>query len=133
MINPTELRLGNYILHKTGVRILPSKCTFLHFEVFAKGQVKDSFPIALKPDILVKCGFVENKKYYAYPDTREFVLTLPVIGTNKNEVLAYVNASNESYARAVVNDCIVTNHIHHLHQLQNMYYAFVGNEMELTL
>ena len=132
MINPNELRLGNYILCKSGVRILPTQCTYLHFDLFSKGQVKDSFPISLKPDILVKCGFNENKKYYAYPEVREFVLTLPVIGQNKNEVLAYVNAT-ENYARAVVNDLIVSNHFYHVHQLQNLYYAFVGKEMELSL
>jgi hypothetical protein len=133
MIDATELRIGNYILHKASVRILPVKCTLQHFELLAKGGAKDMFPIALKAEILEKCGFIENKKYYQLPEGREFILTLPVIGTNNNQVNAYINSKNESYARATVNDLVITNHIYHLHQLQNLYYAFVGKELELTL
>lgn len=133
MINPTELRLGNYILHKTGVRILPVKCSFEHFQLFASGNVKDSFPVALKPDILKKCGFIENTKYYGYPAAREFVLSLPVMGNNNNEIRAYINDKNESYARALVNELVITNNFHYLHQLQNVYYSFTGKEMEVVL
>lgn len=133
MINATELRLGNYILHKAGVRILPVKCSFQHFELAAKGLVKDMFPIALKPDLLQKCGFIENKKYYQLPDVREFVLTLPVQGTNKNEIYAYVNSNNENYARATINDLIISSNFYNLHQLQNLYYALVGKELDLAL
>lgn len=133
MINPNELRLGNYILHKTGVRILPVALTFQHFELFAKGQLKDSFPIPFKADLLLKTGFVENKQYYLHPEAREFVLTLPVMGVNTHEVRAYINANNESYARAVVNEMVITNHFHHLHQLQNVYYSLTGGELAITL
>ena len=133
MIDPSELRVGNYILHKASVRILPVKCTLQHFELFAKGLTKDAFPIALKPDILQKCGFEENKKYYQYPDAREFILALPVMGNNKNEIYAYINTNKESYARATVNDLVISNNFHNLHQLQNIYYALVGKELDVTI
>lgn len=133
MIDPTELRIGNYILYKSGVRILPVTCTFQHFELFNKGFAKDAYPIALKPDILQKCGCVENKKYYLFPDTREFSLALPVMGNNKNEVYAYINSNKDSYARATVNDLIISNHFYYLHQLQNLFYAFTGKELEVLL
>ena len=132
MINANELRLGNYILHKGGVRILPVKCSYAHFELLSKGQVKDMFPIPLKPDVLEKCGFTENKKYYQAPEVREFVLALPVKGSNTNEIKAYINKT-ETYARATVNELIITNNIHHLHQLQNLYYALVASELDITL
>ena len=133
MIEAAELRLGNYILHKASVRILPVKVTFQHFELLGKGLAKDMFPIALKPDTLKKIGFLENEKYFQYPEAREFVLTLPVMGKNKNEICAYINSKNESYARAVVNDVIITNNFYNLHQLQNVYYALVGTELEVTI
>ena len=133
MINAGELRIGNYILHKAGVRILPAKCTFQHFELLSKGSAKDIFPIALKPDILEKCGFIENKKYYLLPDAREFVLALPVMGNNKNDIYAYINSNKESYARAAVNDLTISNNFYYLHQLQNLYYALVGKELEVLL
>lgn len=133
MIEASELRLGNYILHKAGVRILPVKCTFQHFELMAKGMANDMFPIMLKPDILLKCGFIENKKYHLYPDAREFILTLPVMGINKNEVYAYINTNKESYARATVNDLVITSNFYNVHQLQNVYYIMVEQEMEIVL
>jgi hypothetical protein len=133
MIDPITLRIGNYILHKSGVRILPVKCNFQHFELLAKGMAKDIFPVALKADVLKKCGFIENEKYYLLPDAKEFILTLPVKGTNKNEIRAYLANNNEPYARATVNELIITNNIHHLHQLQNLYYALTGAELEVSI
>jgi hypothetical protein len=133
MVDPSELRLGNNILYKSGVRILPVKCTFEHFAAFAKGLTKDAFPIALKPDILLKCGFLENKKYHLLPDAREFILTLPVMGINKNEIAAYINSKNESYARATVNDLVITNNFYNLHQLQNTFYALTGKELPVMI
>lgn len=133
MIEATDLRLGNYILHKSGVRILPVKTTFQHFDLLAKGLGKDVFPLALKPDILEKCGFIENKKYYRLPEAREYILTLPVMGNNKNEVYAYINSNKESYARATVNDLVISNNFYYVHQLQNIYYVLTGKEMEILL
>ena len=70
MIKSEELRLGNYVLHKTGVRILTVRCTWEHFSLLAKGGEKDFFPVLLSPKVLESCGFAENKKYaYAQPDT----------------------------------------------------------------
>ena len=131
MIDASELRLGNYVLHKASVRILPVKLTFQHFELLGKGLMKDFFPIGFKPDILQKCGFIENKKYHLYPEGREFILALPVMGNNKNEVYAYIN--KETYARAVVNNLVISNNFRYVHQLQNLYYALVGNEFDVVI
>ena len=133
MIDASELRIGNYILHKASVRILPVKYTLQHFELISKGFAKDIFPIALKPETLQKCAFLENKKYYGLPEAREFVLTLPVMGNNKNEIYAYINSNKESYARATVNDLVISNNFYHVHQLQNLFYALMGKELEITL
>jgi hypothetical protein len=133
MIDASELRIGNYILHKTGVRILRVKITIAHFDLLGKSGGKDMFPIALKPDILQKCGFTENLKYYRLPEGREFILTLPVMGANKNEIAAYVINNSEMYARATVNDLVISNNCHHLHQLQNLYYALAGRELDVAL
>jgi hypothetical protein len=132
MIDVTELRLGNYFLYKAAVRILPAKCSFAHFAL-GEGLAKQVFPIALKPDVLLKCGFTENKKYHLLPEAREFVLTLPVTGNNKNEIYAYLNSKNESYARAAVNNLIITNNFYYVHQLQNIYYALTGKELDVML
>jgi hypothetical protein len=133
MINASELRLGNYLLHKTGVRILPVKCSFQHFELLAKGLAKEMFPVVLKQDILAKSGFIENPSYYLLPDAKQFILILPVMGNSKNEIHAFLNSNKECFARAMVNDLVVTNHFYNLHQLQNVYYSLVGTELEIIL
>lgn len=132
MINPNELRPGNYILFKTGVRIIPVSLTLEHFQLFNQGKTTDAFPIALKPETLLSCGFTENKKYHGLPQVREFVLTLPVRGSHKNEIYGYIS-STENYIRASVNDIIISNHFYHLHQLQNLFYVLTGAELAVKL
>ncbi|MCY7420693.1 MAG: hypothetical protein LH478_03005 [Chitinophagaceae bacterium] len=132
MIDATTLRLGNYILQKGGVRILPVALGLQHFDLLARGMAKDLFPIALNIENLKKCGFLENIKYYQHPEVREFILTLPVKGPSQNEIRAYVPATTP-YARAMVNELTISNNIYHLHQLQNLYYALTGAELEVRL
>jgi len=133
MIQPSEFRIGNYMLFKASVRILPTPCTLEHFKLMAEGKAKDMFAIPFKPDTLQKIGFVENKKYYQYPEGREFILTLPVMGVNTHEIRAYINSKNESYARAVVNEIVITNNFYFVHQLQNVHYALTGEELSFQL
>lgn len=133
MIKSHEFRLGNYVMHKTGVRILTVPCTHQHFELMAKDSGKDLFPVVLSPAILEKCGFAENKKYQLLPESREFILALPVMGSAAIEIKAYVKANKECFGRAMINTVPVSNNIHHLHSLQNLYYALTGVELETKL
>ena len=132
MINSQELRLGNYIMQKVNNRIITVACTYGHFELLQKGE-KDIYAILLKAELLEKTGFIENKDYPLLPAAREFKLVLPVIGNNKNEILAYIKNNKECFARAVVNNLPVSNNIFHLHHLQNLYYALTGEEMNVTM
>lgn len=133
MIAASELRLGNYILHKTGVRILPVRCGFQHFELLNKGNDKDIFPLVLKAEVLQKCGFVENKNYPLLPDAREFIRVLPLMGNGKNEIRAYIKNNKECFGRVMINDIPVTNNFYHVHQLQNIYFCLVAEELEINL
>lgn len=132
MINAAELRLGNYVLYKGGVRILPVALALPHFDLLAKGMAKDMFPIALNIENLKKCGFIENVKYYQHPEVKEYILILPVKGENKNEMRAYIPATTV-FARATFNELIISNNIYHLHQVQNLYFALTGEELEVKL
>lgn len=133
MIKPTEFRLGNFLLHKTGVRILTVACTFEHFALLAKDGGKDLFPVVLSPKLLEGCGFAENKKYALLPESREFVQVLPVMGSGEISIKAYVKNNKECFARAMVNNVPVSNNVFHLHQLQNLYQAFTGEEMSVKI
>lgn len=133
MIKSDEFRLGNYLMHKTGVRILTVKCTLQHFELVAKDGGKDLFPVVLSPTILEKSGFTENKKYALLPESREFILVLPVMGSGAVEIKAYVKNNKECFGRAMMNTVPISNNVYHLHSLQNLWYALTGEEMKVLL
>jgi hypothetical protein len=132
MINPNEIRLGNYLLQKINTRILPVQWSVQHFAI-AANDAKDFFPIVLQANYLEKAGFIENKKYPLLPDAREFILTMPVQGSQQNEIRAYIKNNKECFARAVVTNQPVSNNIYHVHQLQNLYYALTAEELPLQL
>jgi hypothetical protein len=131
MIQSTELRLGNYILHKVNNKIAMVKCTFQHFNLLSSGDSSAIFPVQLKAKILEQSGFIENTNYPLLPTAHEYILTIPVNGDNKNEIVAYIKSNNECFACAVVNGSIASNPVYHLHQLQNLYYSLTGNELKV--
>ena len=133
MIKMDEYRLGNYLMHKTGVRILTMRCTHQHFQLMATDGGKDLFPVVLAPTALEKSGFIENKKYALLPESREFILVLPVMGSGAIEIKAYLKSNKECFARAMISGVPITNNIYALHSLQNLYFALTGIELEVSL
>ncbi len=133
MIKSNEFRLGNYLMHKTGVRILTVRCTQEHFALMAKDGGKDLFPLVLSPNAFAKSGFIENKKYALLPESRESTLMLPIIGGGAVEIKGYVKNNKECFARAVVNTVPISNNIYQVHSLQNLYFALTGAELEIAL
>lgn len=131
MINASELRVGSLVLHKSNGRISMIPCNYVHFDLLSKGETASFFPVVLKPELLVKCGFVENRDYPLAPQSREFILVLPVIGSNKNEIYGYVKSNGECFVRATVNGAIVSNNFFHMHQLQNLYFSLTSQELEV--
>jgi hypothetical protein len=129
MINPTEFRLGNYVLYKLNGKISMIAFDFSHFSVLSKGDTASFYPVVLKPELLEKSGFIENKNYPLLPQAREFVLVLPIIGSSKNELYAYVKNNGECFVRATVNGSVASNNFFYLHQLQNLFFMLTGNEL----
>jgi len=133
MINAAELRLGNYLLQKVAAKISTVRCNYGHFDLMTKDGAVHLYPLVLKPELLEKCGFKENKEYPLLPQARELKLTLPVNGSGVNEVVAYVKNNGECFGRAVVNAIPVSNNIFNVHSLQNLYFALTGQELEIEL
>jgi len=131
MINASELRLGNYILFKFNGKISMIPCDFMHFEQLHKGDTSSFYPVMLKPELLQKCGFIENKDYPLLPQAREFKQVLPVIGNNSNELYGYVKNNGECFVRATVNGNVASINFFHLHQVQNLFFFLTGNELEI--
>jgi hypothetical protein len=131
MINFHELRLGNFFLQKLNNKVTTVSCNFKHFEMFEQANIKDLYPVVLKPEIFLKCGFIENKEYALLPHAKEFYLPLPVQGTEETGIYGYLKSNGESFCRAVVNKLTCSNNLFHLHQLQNLYFFLSGKELEI--
>ena len=133
MIKEHELRLGNYVLQKANNKISTTRCSYALFDFLAQGGNNFVYPMVLKAELLEKSGFIENKDYPLYPDAREFILTVPVNGSNKNELYGYIKSNGECFGRATVNNIISSNNFYHLHQLQNLYFALSGQELPIKM
>jgi hypothetical protein len=131
MINYHELRLGNFLLQKINNKIVTVTCNFKHFEMFERGETKDLYPVVLKPELFLKCGFIENKEYALLPQAREFYLPLPVQGADETGIYGYLKSNGESFCRAAVNKLSCSNNFFHLHQLQNLYFFLSGKELAI--
>jgi hypothetical protein len=107
-----ELRIGNwYLMSGMGNNQFEQFINWtqaLDFEAY--GQ-----PIVLTSDILEKCGFenILNGEYYYHK----------VLGEKITLYLPYFN----------LNYYIGSVQIKHLHQLQNLYYCLVGEELSINL
>ena len=132
MMKASELRIGNYLMQKLGTRIVVVICSYNNFELLQSGGAADLHPLLLKPELLLRCGFEENKKYALLPQAREFKRVMPVSGSGSNELLAYVKTNGECFGRAVLNGVPISNNFHHLHTLQNLYFALTGTELEIA-
>lgn len=106
-------------------------CSYAHFELLGKGDTGSFYPVVLKPELLEKSGFIENKNYPLLPQAREFILVLPVIGSHKNELYGYVKNNGECFIRATVNGAVASNNFFHVHQLQNLFFVLTGKELEI--
>jgi hypothetical protein len=129
MINVNELRLGNYLLQKINNRITTVKCGYPHFALVSTEGTKNLYPVVLKAEILRDCGFVENTEYSLLPNAHEFILPIPVIGSQSTEIRGYIKSNKECFARAMINGFPASNNFFHLHQLQNLFFALTGEEL----
>jgi len=133
MINTTELRLGNRVLFKSSGRISAVAVDYAHFEVLAKEGAASFFPVMLKPEVFIQCGFLENKDYPLLPQAREFKLLLPLPGQHKTEIAGYQKSNGECFARLHVNGLPASTPVVHLHALQNLFFTLTGTELQVPV
>lgn len=126
MIDARELRIGNLIYGvsdriETIVKITDGgKITTYKANGIYENDIDDLSPIPLTPEILEKCGF---KKIIA----------------DGGAVGYYEYYDNGKYETSVLSKWGITLmgidsiHIKYLHQLQNLFYALCGKELEIKL
>ena len=108
-----ELRIGNIVSTWNGIKM---KLDEDDLEImFGARNYEDFYPIPLTPEILEKCGFEKS----SFTQWRDNYFTLTDIDTK------YLFCKSESI------EVIAT--IQYLHQLQNLYFALTGNELNINL
>ena len=117
MIPVNELRIGNLALLR-GI-----EC---NVDIQLLSRVKELQPIPLTPEVLEKCGFDRlNKETMAVPSIWHSTYTRVLVKTNFD----LQERGSEWYW--IEGNTIVE--LKYLHQLQNLYFALTGKELEVTL
>lgn len=131
MIQASELRIGNWV--KTNTQIVGTnspefgKITQIYMDGFSVDYHYPSKwyePIPLTPEILEKCGF-EKVDDGISPFYKLIISKTEVISIEDDWSLG-LNAKNEKSTQGYATNA---NICQHLHQLQNIYYALTGEEL----
>jgi hypothetical protein len=120
----TELRIGNWV---NGEFANGELKPFQIFRIDGNDDCYGLEPIPLTPELLEKCGFVRSQ------DEDENSLTL----VNGRKTFKWVEGNDDDYFLIYQTDCGLDYNtafeLEHLHQLQNLYFALTGEELEINL
>lgn len=116
-MNASDFRLNNYVTNKEGgysqISSISNNCTFK--------------PVPLTDEWLVKFGFEKGgSNRFNYIDLNvdeSFYIAVNGEEGVFNCIVALDNGEEE------ISECI--SHIKHVHQLQNLYFALTGEELEI--
>ena|SRR6185312_6761148 len=137
----TELRIGNIINTKqfgiqtiTGI-ICGSQVSVIHFSKTDHKLHCALFlcdPVPLTPERLETYGFIQVENYFNGL-MEEYVLSMPVKGSNKNEIYYYFPHTKQNttpFGRYAVNGYHGSNNFVYEHELQNIYFSLTGEELK---
>lgn len=117
-----ELRIGNWFVNFIGDYVQVNTYTFQNIGLYPMS------PIELTEEILLKCGF-ENEH-----DDIDGIYYDIYYPKKKSEIYFVIEYKIECKAYYFTYEGnILSKNIKHLHQLQNLYYALTGNELEVCL
>lgn len=108
MIDPEELRIGNYL---NVIGITPVKITAAHILAISLGDSQYS-PIPLTDEWLVNMGFNKRSPEGYWYDLNRISINIPTIEYKNNWI--EIN-------------------LQYVHQLQNLYFALTGEELKYQL
>jgi len=129
MTTANELKIGNYVIDSE-VKMITKVTSISHngeLRLFCQGSSvgannEEIEPIPLTEDILLKCGYGKTEFDNEFCDNVTF----------KNEVIIY-NTTEKMLFINTKNDYIQLNHVHYLHQLQNLIFALTQQELNIQL
>jgi len=118
MIKANELRIGNWVYYGESIRPITAIHETSQRRAVGVSNLLTEFesikPIPLTPEILEKCGFEKSTDHYGGYLSPKFDLAAIRIKDNNTWF----------------NGCWETK-VEHLHQLQNLYLALTGEELEI--
>lgn len=121
-----ELRIGNWVAIEPGWFKQWDNKDYEAYGKFVDGEYSNDKvePIGLIPEILEKAGFVERDRAllesYGY---RNFIHRNATIQIGPNGIKTWVSNKMDEPVE----------HIKYLHELQNLYFALTGEELEVNL
>lgn len=127
MIKASELRICNYVFYEDNYAMIESiekNFVGIHYKSknglyisIASEYPEHIFPIPLSPEILEKAGFkFKCNDFYT-----------------KNDIVSFSYEKGIGFYQTWVLGDNLINNILYLHQLQNLYYALTGEELEINL
>jgi hypothetical protein len=126
-MNAQELRIGNCVYQQDGqVRIIDGEDIHA-MEMYPEHSLRFK-PIPLTPEILEKCGFKTDIYLELANDDFALIYRREVKDKKWGDCLVFEGNGGYDYPGD-----IPLWHIKYLHQLQNLYYALAGEELEIEL
>jgi len=133
MIKAKELRIGNFLYRQT-LPVIPAN--FINKEIISVGKVDEDLfndkidcqfaPIPLTEEWLLKFGFEKyDEEYWFNPQYPSYEICI------NNPIRFYLpeDIKDESeYYSTKDSNCVIK----YVHQLQNLYHALTGQELQLT-
>ena len=125
MIDPKEVRVGNWVLKITGTDI--NTQSFFQYKAIALDEyyytfAKVCFPIRITPSILGKSGFKhEFGDWYINKPAEGIAEVLPFLRYNHNDSCWYFEKIK------------LRSQPLYVHQLQNLFYALSNEELDIQL
>lgn len=146
MIKANELRINKTFIEVSGKYVTPSHLKENHFcwVVGATEQGKEIYnpylpytdervkPILLTEEMLLKCGFLcdgeDNVMVLPNGDSSELHIERELFSNNYN---AFVTRGVSKGVPGKDYDYVYLRSVQYLHQLQNLYFALTGEELEI--
>lgn len=120
MIDKKDLRIGNWVDIFTDLNMAGKKSVRTGaIRDGAELDKKEFEGIPLTPEILEKCGFIKSETNEFYVNNALWLEATPLVTP--------IYCDGTGFKR------YIGRHIKYVHQLQNLYYALTGEELEITL